>query len=708
MKSMEELKLYFFCSTLLSLLTFCTSIDTITTDHPITDGATIVSAGGIFELGFFSPGNSKNRYVGIWYSKIPTKDAVWVANRQTPLNNTSGKLMIKDNGILVLLDGSNEEIWSSNSSKSLKNPVDRLSDTGNLVVAEINEHNSENSAWQSFDYPGNTLLPGMKIGKNLATGHAWSLTSWKSTDDPALGEYTDMLDVNGFPQFIVFKGANKSVITRYGPWNGHIITGSPYNKNNTIFTIEMFMDETEIYYKYELKDHSVPTRSVLTPFGANQRLIWIERSQSWSVFLTGQTDHCGHYALCGAFGKCNINNSPPCDCLKGFIPKYPKEWDAADWSNGCTRRTQLDCGDGDRFLKYTGIKLPDTRQSWFNGSISLEECKRLCLKSCNCSAYSNLDVRNGGSGCLLWFGDLKDIKASNEIDQYLYVRVAASDYDIHQSSQKKHEVMEIVIPTISGILILSFLVWLALHRKKRGAKIDKDLDLPLFSLESIISATNNFSSANLIGEGGFGPVYKGMLLSGTEVAVKKLSENSGQGAQEWENEVITIAKLQHRNLVTLLVTGRGVVDIALAKSSTHGIVVTDICLCCGVKKPAFGSSGLFHEFRLQAWPVAKFRPTFMPVSKSLATGFFKDVDEFDDQISSLLPSRSTRIPLSLSISLPEVLFSGVSRLATQTTSLVGILLYQMPTYRFLDFPGLKNPSSKLPPAETMVVPSVMG
>nr|GLL17748.1 unnamed protein product [Ipomoea trifida] len=78
------------------------------------------------------------------------------------------------------------------------------------------------------------------------------------------------------------------------------------------------------------------------------------------------------------------------------------------------------------------------------------------------------------------------------------------------------------------------------------------------------------------------------------------------------------------------------------------------------------------------------------------------------EISSLLPSRSTRIPLSLSISLPEVLFSGVSLLATQTTSLVGMLLYQMPMYRFLELPGLKNPSSKLPPAETMVLPSVMG
>nr|GMC53783.1 G-type lectin S-receptor-like serine/threonine-protein kinase At4g27290 [Ipomoea batatas] len=150
--------------------------DTITTDQPITDGGTIVSAGGNFELGFFSPGSSKKRYIGIWYSNIPTKDVVWVANRETPLNNTSGKLMLKDNGILVLLDGSNEEMWSSNSSTYLKNPVARLLDTGNLVVLEGNGHSSNDSAWQSFDYPGNTLLPGMKLGRNLTTGHIWSTT----------------------------------------------------------------------------------------------------------------------------------------------------------------------------------------------------------------------------------------------------------------------------------------------------------------------------------------------------------------------------------------------------------------------------------------------------------------------------------------------------------------------------------------------------
>ncbi|CAA3033542.1 G-type lectin S-receptor-like serine threonine-kinase At4g27290 [Olea europaea subsp. europaea] len=79
-----------------------------------------------------------------------------------------------------------------------------------------------------------------------------------------------------------------------------------------------------------------------------------------------------------------------------------------------------------------------------------------------------------------------------------------------------------------------------------------DIDLPIFDLVTITTATENFSSTNMIGEGGFGIVYKGTLATGQEVAVKRLSKNSGQGLQEFKNEVILIAKLQHRNLVKLL------------------------------------------------------------------------------------------------------------------------------------------------------------
>ncbi|XP_010451243.2 PREDICTED: cysteine-rich receptor-like protein kinase 15 isoform X2 [Camelina sativa] len=64
-------------------------------------------------------------------------------------------------------------------------------------------------------------------------------------------------------------------------------------------------------------------------------------------------------------------------------------------------------------------------------------------------------------------------------------------------------------------------------------------------------ATNGFSERNKIGRGGFGEVYKGTFSNGTEVAVKRLSKTSGQGEAEFKNEVVVVAKLQHRNLVRL-------------------------------------------------------------------------------------------------------------------------------------------------------------
>ncbi|KAL6333490.1 hypothetical protein AAG906_028675 [Vitis piasezkii] len=81
---------------------------------------------------------------------------------------------------------------------------------------------------------------------------------------------------------------------------------------------------------------------------------------------------------------------------------------------------------------------------------------------------------------------------------------------------------------------------------------DNSGELHCFNLTTILTATNNFSDANKLGEGGFGPVYKGKLLNGKEIAVKRLSRKSGQGLEEFKNEVMLIVKLQHKNLVRLL------------------------------------------------------------------------------------------------------------------------------------------------------------
>ncbi|KAL7188156.1 hypothetical protein ACSBR1_038091 [Camellia fascicularis] len=84
------------------------------------------------------------------------------------------------------------------------------------------------------------------------------------------------------------------------------------------------------------------------------------------------------------------------------------------------------------------------------------------------------------------------------------------------------------------------------------ASDQENLELPIFDMVTIIRATNSFCCTNKIGEGGFGSVYKGQLSSGKDIAVKRLSTSSKQGVDEFKNEVILIAKLQHRNLVRLL------------------------------------------------------------------------------------------------------------------------------------------------------------
>uniref|UniRef100_A0A6N2NKP6 Cysteine-rich receptor-like protein kinase 10 n=1 Tax=Salix viminalis TaxID=40686 RepID=A0A6N2NKP6_SALVM len=122
-------------------------------------------------------------------------------------------------------------------------------------------------------------------------------------------------------------------------------------------------------------------------------------------------------------------------------------------------------------------------------------------------------------------------------------------------------IIAIVIP-VAVSLVLFYLGFCFLCKRAKSNKYfaqDNDVANEIttveslqFDLRSIEDATNHFSSDNKLGEGGFGAVYKGTLRNGQAIAVKRLSKGSGQGAAEFKNEVILVAKLQHRNLVRLL------------------------------------------------------------------------------------------------------------------------------------------------------------
>ncbi|KAK6946816.1 Bulb-type lectin domain [Dillenia turbinata] len=428
---------------ILSNMIVSTAVDTIAASQLLRDGETIVSTGGSFELGFFSPGSSTKRYLGIWYHKIASGTVVWVANRETPINNTFGVLMVEEPGILVLRDHTNHKIWSSNSSRRIQTPIAQLLDSGNLIVRDGNDSDSQNFLWQSFDFPCDTFLPGMKFGRNSTSGLDRYISSWKSTDDPSPGDFVYRLDPNGFPQFLLFKGS--IVQFRSGPWNGLRFSGIPPLKANPFYKFWFVFNQEKMYYTYELLNTSVVSRMVLGQNGIFQRFTWINRTQGWKIYISVPLDNCDTYAFCGPYSSCNIDDSPVCACLKGFVPKFPNEWDKVDWSNGCVRKIPLECGKGDGFIKYSGIKLPDTRYSWFNVSMNLKECKMKCLNNCSCRAYANLDIRGGGSGCLLWFDDLIDIRQLTENGQDLYIRMAASELGKNLWPNEGNEVFHISI-----------------------------------------------------------------------------------------------------------------------------------------------------------------------------------------------------------------------------------------------------------------------
>ncbi|KAF8414033.1 hypothetical protein HHK36_002032 [Tetracentron sinense] len=426
---MDSLYVLTLCSSFLCFFSeISIAADTLTASQSISGNQTLISEGGCFELGFFSPGNSKNRYLGIWYNRIPGRTVVWVANRENPLTNSSGTLKIDNKDSIVLVNQTESVIWSSNSSKAVENPVVQLLESGNLVLREGKNGNSESYLWQSFDYPSDTLLPGMKLGWDLKMGLNRRLTSWKNFDDPSPGSLTYGIENKGYPEEVIRKGMNKSY--RSGPWNGLRFSGATELKPNPVFRFRFISNEDEVYYTYEPDNKSIITRLVLnetTDNGLRQRFTWSESSNGWRIFLSVPKDRCDKYKYCGAYGTCDEDETPICRCLKGFKPRFLGAWSSVDWSDGCTHKVSLDCKKGDGFSRFKGLKPPDTTEAWANNSMSLRECERECLKNCSCMAYTNSDISERGSGCAMWFGDLIDIRQISGAGQDLYIRMAASE-----------------------------------------------------------------------------------------------------------------------------------------------------------------------------------------------------------------------------------------------------------------------------------------
>ncbi|KAM3731388.1 hypothetical protein ACB098_12G160000 [Castanea mollissima] len=559
---------------LLSLLLvcpICTSLDTITPDQPLKDGdgQLLLSNQKTFALGFFNPGSSNHRYVGIWYNQIIEKTVVWVANRDVPLNDISGVLSINGKGNLVLhTQNQTTPIWSTNVSfsvSSTNNSMAKLLDIGNLVLVL---QDSQHVTWQSFDYPTNTLLPFMKLGLDRRTGLNRFLTSWKSKDDPGIGNYSYQMVPTGYPQACLYMG--RTLLWRAGSWTGLRWSGVPEMKSK-LFNVSFVnnQDETTIMYSIfsNLADPKVFPKSMVDESGIVRRSLWQETR--WVKYWSSSLALCDKYLSFGPNSYCDPYNEVnfECKCFPGFEPKSSRD---------CVREKQgvSMCNNVEGFVKLANMKLPDTSIAHVDMSLSMIECEQKCLRNCSCMAYASANENEGGIGCLTWQGDLVDARTYPDLGQDFYIRVDAivlAQYAKKNGLTQKKRMLAIlgVSVAIMFLLVVPVVYCFVTKKKKDSAESTlpyfkdspsrRDLDgtrrnsnLPLFDLRTIVASTNNFSIANKLGQGGFGPVYKGLLQNGMVIAVKRLSKCSGQGIEQFKTEVALIAKLQHRNFVRIL------------------------------------------------------------------------------------------------------------------------------------------------------------
>ncbi|XP_047050291.1 G-type lectin S-receptor-like serine/threonine-protein kinase SD1-13 [Lolium rigidum] len=551
-----------------SSVRLCAPVSVLIPGMRLTPGKTLTSDQGSFSFGFFSPSNStQNTYVGIWFNDIPLHTIVWVANRDNPVRNASSAMLgMTDNSSLVLSESNGQHIlWMANTVTSNNSSV-KLLNNGNLVVLSSNG----SMLWQSFENPSDSVLAGMPRRTTHKTHPPWRIISWRGPEDPSKGRFSAGNDLNTPLQFFVWDGS-----VPY--WRAPVGTGY-VSSNMGLQTISSLMyltvyrgSDGESYATFGLSDGSSRILYTIDYTGKAMLLRWNTSLTNWTPIpsMPWPAYQCNFYGYCGAYGYCdNTEAIPACKCLDGFDPSDKTEWVTGNFSQGCRRKDALQCGGGDGFLTLPVMKVPDKFLRLWNKSFA--DCAMECSRNCSCLAYayanlSTSDIDGDATRCLIWTGELIDVEKGGDIGtENLYLRLAGLS-----SKERKSIIVKVVPASLLLILLLVCLVWFLRFKGKHDKQgcpnrwIVEDLsitdglgeetcDVPFISFEEIVVATNNFSMSNLLGQGGFGKVYKGLFHGDKEVAVKRLSRGSGQGAIEFRNEVVVIAKLQHKNLVRLI------------------------------------------------------------------------------------------------------------------------------------------------------------
>ncbi|EFH52317.1 hypothetical protein ARALYDRAFT_323655 [Arabidopsis lyrata subsp. lyrata] len=508
---------------------------------------TIVSPGNVYELGLLP--TDLNWYLGIWHKEDIFKQFIWVANRDKPFSISTGTLKFSENN-LVLSDKDNSHVWSANMNRGgVRSPmVAELLDNGNFVVKDSN---NDEVLWQTFDYPTDTLLPEMKLGRDKKTGINKVLTSWHPDDPSRIGYSLQVKNQAGLFELSVCGQDTSKCFYRSDPWDGRRFGDIPLDFSLNYVSPNWTRNVEDSNFTFLMTGQN--NNSILTMEGRlPQILTWEPERMMWSLSWH-PLDFYSKYQICGPNSYSSRTTTfSVCTCIKGFDPAFHENWSLRDWRGGCERTTRLNC-TGDHFLQLKNMKLPDTKDVTVDMVIGKKNCEKRCLRDCDCTAYAYVTILKGHAGCVMWTGALNDFQNYSVGGRDLYVKVAAAI---------DHVIIIIGVVVVALATFATYYYWKQHNRRTiitHGGpsktmimnEIARQTRCEFMNLVHVAEATNDFSEANKLGEGGFGVVYKGTLPNGNTVAVKRLAITSSQGFNEFKNEVQTISSVLHINLVRL-------------------------------------------------------------------------------------------------------------------------------------------------------------
>ncbi|XP_073360427.1 G-type lectin S-receptor-like serine/threonine-protein kinase LECRK4 [Aegilops tauschii subsp. strangulata] len=484
----------------------------------------------------------------VWYAKDPASDSAIMATGQAVFSITPhGELLLTDS-----TTGGN--IWT-NPSPGQSGNVLRLQDSGNLQFVAIG---GSNVVWETFRHPTDTLLPG----QTMVSGA--KLQSKRSDTDFSRGRFSMYVQADGNIVLYLMNLAGDNMDSYNSYWRtGTDQPGQTQDGNTTLFF------DSPGHLHYQIKDGTMhdlappmPNSNVsyfqhatLDPDGivrvyTLQKNATGRRNVPWTIFGLFPSNGCsssttGWEGMCGPNSYCvyGPNNKLDCECPSGYSFIDPRLK-----YRGCTPAfVPQSCDGKNQPSEFSLVKLPNT--TWLLSSYrgysytTEEQCDNSCLRDCFCTAtlfdgkvcYKMALLAGAG-----WQEGSLNMKSS--------IKVRTSSLPMPTSPRRP---LPYLLLICSVLLMLAAASSLMLHCCLRKRNTNHDF-LRVFTGKELYKATNGFHK--LLGKGGFGEVYHGVIMSPhtSDVAVKKLINSNEYSEREFANEVQSIGRIHHRNLVRMV------------------------------------------------------------------------------------------------------------------------------------------------------------